>query len=52
MRRSEKHDGVRAGMRIAMAGTGLGDEHTSARRVYEEVGFRPLRQSVQYIMEL
>ena len=41
-----------AGMRIAMAGTGLGDEHAPARRVYEKVGFRTLRQSVQYSMEL
>ena len=41
-----------ADMRIAMAGTGLGDEHAPARRVYEKVGFRTLRQSVQYSMEL
>lgn len=41
-----------AGMRVAMAGTGLGDEHAPARCVYEKVGFRPLRQSVQYSMEL
>lgn len=27
-----------AGMRIAVAGTGLSDEHTPARRVYEKVG--------------
>ncbi len=41
-----------AGMRIAIAGTGLGEEHAPARRVYEKVGFRPLRKSVQYSMEL
>ncbi len=41
-----------AGMRIAIAGTGLGEEHAPACHVYEEVGFRPLRKSVQYSMEL
>ncbi len=40
------------GMRIAIAGTGLSDEHAPARHVYEKVGFRPLRESVQYSMEL
>jgi len=39
-------------MRIAIAGTGLGEEHAAARHVYEKVGFRPLRKSVQYTMEL
>ena len=41
-----------AGMRIAMAGTGLSGEHAPARRVYGKVGFAPLRESVQYSMEL
>jgi len=41
-----------AGMRIAMAGTGLSAEHGPARRVYGKVGFVPLRESVQYSIEL
>lgn len=41
-----------AGMRIAIAGTGLGDEHAPARAVYEKVGFLPLRESVSYSMDL
>ncbi len=41
-----------AGMRIAIAGTGLGDEHAPARAVYEKLGFEPLRKSVSYSMDL
>lgn len=41
-----------SGMTIAIAGTGLSEEHAPARHVYEKVGFCPLRESVQYSMEL
>lgn len=40
-----------SGVPLAIVLTGLDEGHAAARRVYEKCGFKPLHQSITYVLE-